>query len=487
MESWFYYCYEPVVGHSDVQLLSNFTFIFWAGNDFGLCFEKTVLVTTPLALLSIMSSLYNGLRHSAIRRKRPAIVGCIRAAISLFLLLNSLTGLVGSFWLSKERPFSVLLAQAVGIFAWLVHLMCWLKLSWSVLHSGWGPTLLNLSWALTLLGSIVEFRTYIQYKQSPVSYALPGIANDKLAAIYFSTLLQVNVYVEFGLQCLYAFTLPFPVRPATGKNVWLPRKPTTRLTVQEEIEERRPLLNGVVTADTVRVCDLNYEAVTQKQARSPSTGRGSAEDMANPLSLLSFWWLQPLMKKGALGLLQRPEDLPQLPASLSTAKISKRFQQVLHRGEERRTSDQAPTQTHAEDEQEFRSLGGISRSVSSLSQQSGTAGVSSSSSSSSSLFFSLNRAFGWHYYPLGLLKLISDSLGFAGPLLLNSLVSFMENRTVCVEMTGCFTSSFLFPRLFLFPGTHVSWLLLCPGPVWKYLSCCSSDSSFQLSGDVVCV
>jgi hypothetical protein len=30
--------------------------------------------------------------------------------------------------------------------------------------------------------------------------------------------------------------------------------------------------------------------------------------------------------------------------------------------------------------------------------------------------------FGWKYYPLGALKLISDGLGFAGPLLLNELV-----------------------------------------------------------------
>ena len=32
------------------------------------------------------------------------------------------------------------------------------------------------------------------------------------------------------------------------------------------------------------------------------------------------------------------------------------------------------------------------------------------------------RVFGWRYYPLGIVKLVSDSLGFAGPLLLNQLV-----------------------------------------------------------------
>ena len=35
-----------------------------------------------------------------------------------------------------------------------------------------------------------------------------------------------------------------------------------------------------------------------------------------------------------------------------------------------------------------------------------------------SLFWSLNRTFGLHFYPLEVLKLVADMLGFAGPLLL---------------------------------------------------------------------
>ncbi|KAH9493041.1 Multidrug resistance-associated protein 7 [Bulinus truncatus] len=40
----------------------------------------------------------------------------------------------------------------------------------------------------------------------------------------------------------------------------------------------------------------------------------------------------------------------------------------------------------------------------------------------------LNKAFGVEYYSLGALKLLADSLGFAGPVLLNYLVSFIENK-----------------------------------------------------------
>lgn len=425
MESWFYYCYQPVSSHHPLLLLpSNFSFVFWQGEDFGLCFQKTVLSTFCLALLAILSALYAGLSHSPIRRRRPAVVGCVRAAIALFLLVNSLTGLVGSFWLSPGRPYSVLLSQCVSVFSWLVHLYCWVKLSLSVTHHGWGPTMLNLTWGATLLGSILQFRTVILYTQDINSlYSYTGLHGDKIGAIYFTLLSRVICYVEFGFQCLYALTIPIPVRAATADAILLPGRQT--LTLQAEGEEKVSLLKRSRregTPVTVYACNLSYGA-TRAQSPLPFADRESPEDKANILSLLSFWWLQPLMWRGAKGLIQRPTDLLSLPRSLSTAVISRKFRQILHRAE-----DWVLNQSHNMDEQEFRSLGRLSTSVSSSQQPANSS--SSSSSSSLSLFSALNRAFGWHYYPLGLLKLLSDALGFAGPLLLHSLVSFIENQNV---------------------------------------------------------
>ena len=37
-------------------------------------------------------------------------------------------------------------------------------------------------------------------------------------------------------------------------------------------------------------------------------------------------------------------------------------------------------------------------------------------------YHTIHRVFGWRYYPLGVLKLLADSLGFAGPVLLGYLV-----------------------------------------------------------------
>ncbi|CAM8929378.1 unnamed protein product [Rhodiola kirilowii] len=60
-----------------------------------------------------------------------------------------------------------------------------------------------------------------------------------------------------------------------------------------------------------------------------------------------------------------------------------------------------------------------------------------------SLFKSLCRAYGWQYIQLGVLKLFNDSIGFAGPLLLNKLVRFLQrgssgsNGVVLAISIGC--------------------------------------------------
>ncbi|XP_051148072.1 ABC transporter C family member 13 isoform X1 [Andrographis paniculata] len=43
-----------------------------------------------------------------------------------------------------------------------------------------------------------------------------------------------------------------------------------------------------------------------------------------------------------------------------------------------------------------------------------------------SLFKAICSAYGWPYFCIGLLKVLNDSLGFAGPLLLNRLISFLQ-------------------------------------------------------------
>ncbi|KAL0738072.1 hypothetical protein Bca4012_014282 [Brassica carinata] len=50
----------------------------------------------------------------------------------------------------------------------------------------------------------------------------------------------------------------------------------------------------------------------------------------------------------------------------------------------------------------------------------------SNNSSDASLFWSISGVYGWPYFRLGLLKVFNDCIGFAGPLLLNKLIKYLE-------------------------------------------------------------
>ncbi|KAL5152694.1 ABC transporter C family member 13 [Glycine soja] len=57
----------------------------------------------------------------------------------------------------------------------------------------------------------------------------------------------------------------------------------------------------------------------------------------------------------------------------------------------------------------------------------------SNNDSNPSLFRALCSAYGWPYLCLGLLKVINDCIGFAGPLLLNKLIQFLQQGSVNLD------------------------------------------------------
>lgn len=40
----------------------------------------------------------------------------------------------------------------------------------------------------------------------------------------------------------------------------------------------------------------------------------------------------------------------------------------------------------------------------------------------------LHKCFGWEFYSIGILKFVTDSTSFMGPLLLNKLIGFIEDK-----------------------------------------------------------
>lgn len=409
------------------------------------------------AFFGLTSALYAGLKHTRIRRRKKPLVLIIRGILAFCIVVNSFVEFIAAFWLAKGRPYSILLTQIVMFFSWSVHLWCIKVLSSSVTHVGRGPLTLNAVWFFTLVGCVIHLRSVIRWKVHPEEYSLSD------GSAYFDLLLRITTYVYFGLQCLYGITLIFKVKPVSGDDIELPRSLTKRLQSGSTQEEEEALVKPQLVTSKWQTAgeSTDYGSISLNGLHMRTQGGiclsklEASEDRANIFSLLSFWWLQPLMRKGALGLLQKPEDLLQLPKTLRTEVVRERFQKVLQRYREPYHSSPhlkddgnscsaaaANLSEHtgnALDEEValsdntalLESLTNSTRKSKCTKSQEKEPNTSSQRPSSNvSLFWSLNLAFGWHYYPLGLLKLAADILGFAGPLLLHALVAFIENKTV---------------------------------------------------------
>ncbi|EDS42543.1 multidrug resistance-associated protein [Culex quinquefasciatus] len=99
---------------------------------------------------------------------------------------------------------------------------------------------------------------------------------------------------------------------------------------------------------------------------------GPIQDDANFFSRLLFYWVKPLISKGVAGKLRKSDDLFDLPECLNMNRVVEKLQKQL--------------------------------------------------TASASLFKALHKSFGWEFYLIGLLRLLADLSGFAGPILLGGLL-----------------------------------------------------------------
>ena len=435
--------------------------------------------------------------------------------------------------MDRERPYAVLVSQIVNCASWASHAGSLWIFSTSLRYTGRGPLVLNSCWYLTLVASILHFHSTIRWTMNPNTYQYTESSN-----MYFSLLSRVSVYVHMGLQVLYGISLIFPTGAPTRKRLtgsghsrlWVRE---TAVSIQggvssgeeedeeEEVREKQPLINsrrnGSIygTVNSARD-DMNLD-FSQMNAY---------EDRANPLSLLLFWWVWPLLRRGAMGHLGTTEDLPPLPNSLQTSHIREKFKKVLLRRGVRFHTESTTTNLRSSHQQEkigwssgsgsgaaefldsevaMRSIARITPLPSATppitATDSGTdAGTGPSADGANHqatgskdagkgprssisllyLFSAINRAFGWHYYPLGLLKFTTDLLGFAGPLLLYQLVSFIENKQVSSCIVALHLKKQCFPT-WTPAGADVLWLSLCSGTSVQHTGHRYTHFSLQLS------
>lgn len=289
------------------------------------------------------------------------------------------------------------LADGCAVLAWLVHLSSIVVLQRSVFRRSRGPPLQLVLVLLSVPNAVVTLVGY-SHLQDYRSVSEP-LKLSRLALASARTLPILVYLLAFAFPCLGDAGYTLHVNAADGS----------------------PLLSEV---------------------GRPQTGEMVAEDGSGRLSRLFYLWLNPLLKRGQMGALDKATDVYHLPRSLRTSAVCQNFRR---RWDSCRRGD--PGNEGGE-----RGSAPVRRNLPSSHQEADV-----------SLWKALHETFGPGYYALGLLKVLVSVLSLAGPVLLSSLVNFTEEKGapagtgVCCAL-GLFLTTLLssfFRNVFVFEVSKV--------------------------------
>lgn len=270
---------------------------------------------------------------------------------------------------------------ALKTFSWTLHLIYIFLLKRGNSFNTRGPKLAMLAWFLTAIVSVIEFRSkYLRWLSLDNERSLHDhLINVETHSHYHKLIPKStdNYETEDDIlrdQMLLLWT--------TGLEVLLHGMYLlTLIPGSTHLEQRhyrhRSQVNDIVY-NAYESQENNSFVGFDEEDDTEGLPLGVAKENSGYLSKLLFLWVNPLIRKGACGYLTSCESLFDLPHSISTGIVAAEFQKLT-----------------------------VSKRL--------------------SLLKALHICFGVQFYSIGILKLISDGAGFCGPILLNCLVSYIED------------------------------------------------------------
>lgn len=303
--------------------------------------------------------------------------------------------------ITSAKPIDYLVAGTEGL-AWVVHLCFILSLKKGRDFNPRGPVSIRALILLLIVISSLLLRSHIKY--NPQNDVLPNLS------LGFSIIVVT-------LLILYALTL------IPGHNSLR----DMRSSQYNEIGERTALLSSP-----------NSSYVRFPEEQDPIY-LGTAMEDATATSKLIFHWVNSLMEKGVHGLLNHSDDLFDLPEYISTNTINQKINKHL----QNMADDTTNTLENSES-----TLGTHVHII----------------TNKITLFKLLHKCFGWEFYSVGILKFIADSTSFMGPLLLNKLIGFIEDKNEPI-MYGYLYASLIFVSALIgaFCNTHFTFWMSVVG------------------------
>ena len=172
------------------------------------------------------------------------------------------------------------------------------------------------------------------------------------------------------------------------------------------------------TQQTARAASLEQPAYPVADPAAAASGQTIHAAGFGWASLLTFGWVAPLLRRGvSRGHLESPADFLPLRGRDSAPFWSRTFERAWEGAIARAEAEnEAAAEEEHDAESDDTTIG-----------DSPPPCRSSRSPKYASLAWTLFACFGWRFLAQGFLKLLSDSLGFSGPVLLGLLVSWIES------------------------------------------------------------
>ncbi|XP_054634835.1 ATP-binding cassette sub-family C member 10 [Dunckerocampus dactyliophorus] len=344
-------------------------FPVWQDGHVSVCFNQLLLGVLPHVIMATLSAFYLGMATSA---PLPTFISggwTLRLVSTLLAALLFAADVIVAGVAQQADMYLDVLGGSSSALAWLVHVGAIATLRRTVtFRRTRGPSLLPLSVLLCVPNMVVTLMFYLSKKEDYLTPSKPFHFTRLVLAC--TRMLPILLYL-LGVAC--------------------------------------PCIRE--TAHTLHIQDVDRLPLIPEDSEL-DTGEMVAEDGSSCVSSLFYLWLTPLLRRGQRGQLDRPSDVYHLPHSLRTSVIRRCFHQswtACRRGA-------AAMQDHWP--RPVQNGSGVLHYQEEPLELEGDV----------SLLRVLHTAFGTRYYVLGLLKLVLNLLRLSGPLLLNILVSFMEEE-----------------------------------------------------------
>ncbi|XP_032672438.1 multidrug resistance-associated protein 7 isoform X2 [Odontomachus brunneus] len=305
---------------------------------------------------------------------------------------------------TSAKPVDYLVAGTEGL-AWVVHLFFILSLKRGRRGPNpRGPILIRALILLLIVISMLLLRSHV--KNTPKDDVLPNLSLGFSISVVTFLILYIITLIPGPSRLEHMRTSSRNI--AIGERTALLNTPTSSYV--QFPEEQDPNYLGIAMEDTT---------ITSK---------------------LLFHWVTPLMEKGVRGSLSHSEDLFDLPDQISTNTISHKIDKCLY-------NTLKPVSNGIENNSEISlhpNVKVITKKV--------------------TLFYLLHQCFGWEFYAVGILKFIADCSSFMGPILLNKLIGFIEDKDEPISYGYLYASLIIISAIIgAFCNTHFTFWMSVVG------------------------